>query len=169
MSRRHRGAAGGRICSDTVTGCDERHAERTRCSDRHRSAARFLPRRRARGAGRRRGHAGDQPPRAPFRACRHHAGLAPAGAYVLRERPSRPKALRDDRGGLRPADLVAGSLRAEHIGRGVPSGARRPACRIGDPQGLSPRDSIPIRRFARTTGKRRPGLPVICASAASRA
>src|SRR2546423_11572507 len=54
---------------------------------------------------------------APFRACRHHAGLAPAGAYVLRQRPSRPKALRDDRGGLRPADLVAGSLRPAHGGR----------------------------------------------------
>ncbi len=102
------------------------------------------------------------------RACRPDPGLASAGAFVLCRRASRPAALRDGRGGLRRADPVAGSLRAGDAGRGVPPGLAVPHAELVLRKGFR-REIDSYSAFRENDRRPRPGLPPICASAASSA
>ena len=86
--------------------------------------------------------AANQPAGGAVRACGPDPGLASARAFVVCQRPSRKAALRDDRSSLRPANTVAGPLRAGQLGGEVSPRSCGTACRADFAQGLSPGDQF---------------------------
>ena len=109
-------------------------------------------------AGRRRHHSGRQPAAAPVRACLRHPGLASGRPCLLRQRASRPTALRHDRDAVRHAGAVARSRHRRHADRRDPPGHRPDPDRGDHPQGFpsDPRQLLGVLR-KRPADSDRPG------------
>ena len=79
---------------------------------------------------------------AEFRPCDPDPGLAPARTRLVRQLASWQAPFRLDRSVVRPADLVAGPLRAGDTRGRVSPRSRRPACRARAEKGLQKCDQL---------------------------